>query len=371
MEIRKGPYGHFVIDKIEDMGSINEYTREIIAENIPGHMLPLYIIPTVNCFEASYDFSGLIPINSLIPKGLEEINRLRAALGDLFLSLTTLPDMLLSPSQIIYDPKYIFTDESLSEIKVCFRPYTVEPSKLSLSSLSDSNLRSLLNSEPVSTALSAQEIDGLIYAIEQNDEDLMSKQAKAISEPVAEPVKEAVLLKMNEAKLSVLFCLVSLILTLLKMPLISIFAVIGSVYFMIKTKKIINSKPAIEIPQNDDSNKKEMLFNDEYSSTGGLDAVILTNIDPDTHEEEKLSIYTDTAAIGSDRFLCDIFTPDKEISPVHAQIKKENRSYYVTDVSIDNTTFLDNVRLESGHDYEIKNGQTLMCGRREFKIEIL
>ena len=57
MEIRKGPYGQFVINKLENIDSVNNYTREIIAENIPGHMLPLYIIPAVSTYELSYDCS--------------------------------------------------------------------------------------------------------------------------------------------------------------------------------------------------------------------------------------------------------------------------------------------------------------------------
>ena len=35
MEIRKGPYGHFAINKIEDIDSVHSYTREIVEENIP------------------------------------------------------------------------------------------------------------------------------------------------------------------------------------------------------------------------------------------------------------------------------------------------------------------------------------------------
>ncbi|MBP5180609.1 MAG: FHA domain-containing protein [Clostridiales bacterium] len=371
MEIRKGPYGHFVIERIEDMGSIHEYTREIIAENIPGHMLPLYIIPTVNCYESSYDFSGLKPIRILVPEGLEQINRLRAALGDLLLTLTSLPDLLLSPSQVILDEQYIFTDEKYTEFKVCVRPYKTDPSKLGISSLSGTGLTSFLKSQIISSLLSPEEVDGIIYAVEENDSDLLAKQSELISQPLTEPVKENVLFKMIEAKMTILLCLVSLILVLLKIHSLSMLALFGSICFMVKTKKIIDDKPEIEVGKGTESKKKDMLFGDFNETTGGLDSIILTNIDPDSGEEERLSIYTDTAAIGSDRFLCDIYSPDKEMSPIHAQIKKTGRSYYVTDVSVNNMTFLDNVRLDPKHDYEIKNGQTLMCGRREFKIEIM
>jgi len=63
--------------------------------------------------------------------------------------------------------------------------------------------------------------------------------------------------------------------------------------------------------------------------------------------------------------------PDKGISPIHAEFKKSGHIFYVSDLSDDNETYLDNIRLNPGRDFEIKNGQVLLCGKREFKIEIV
>ena len=375
MEIRKGPYGHYVIKKIEDIDSIHGYTQKIVAENIPGHMLPLYIIPAVSRYEASYDFSGLIPISSCFsipfPSDFVRINKLRRALGDLFFSIADLPDLLLSPSSIIFDERFIFTDEDLSDIRVCFDPVMVDPGDLNINSLTRTDIRKFLNSDSISTVLEPDEIDGILYAIEQNDSELLKKKASIISEPKEEPSSSPVLLDLNEFKLTMLTGIISLIFALLKMPGPALTFALSEVFFAYRTAKHVISLPKVVIPISEDDSKKQMLFGDGSQKASVMQAMILTSRDLTTGQTEKKAIYTDKATIGSDRFLCDIFTPDKEISPIHAQIRKAGRNYYVSDLSSDNTTFLNNVRLEPMREYEIKSDQTLMCGKREFRIEIL
>ncbi len=371
MEIRKGPYGHFVINKIEDIGSINDYTREIVAENIPGHMLPLYIIPAVSHYEASYDFSGLVPLNHIKPSDFEMINKLRKALGDLILFFADLPDYLLAPSSLIIDNKFIFTDEDFTELKVCFDPIRTEPELLNIHSLTRTGLRDFLNSENLTGVIYSDEIDGIIYAVEQNDEELLRLEANKIRKPIDPPHKDSQIIDLIETKIVILMSIISLIFAVVKIPGLALLSVAFEVFFILKIRRILLDMPAITINTPEDDTKKLMLFGNENGKAPGLDALILTSKDPVSGQEDKKAIYTDKAAIGSDRFLCDIFSPDKEISPIHAQIKKVNRTYYVSDLSADNSTFLNNVRLEPGREYEIKSDQILMLGKREYKIEII
>lgn len=371
MEIRKGPYGHFVINKIEDIDSINNYTREIVEENIPGHMLPLYIIPAVSRYEVSYDFSGLTPLSHLIPSDSDKINRLRKALGDLFIFLTSLPDYLLSPASVTFDDRYIFTDESCSELKVCFDPSSVEPSSLNIHSLINSGLRRFLNSPCVTEALYPEEKDAVLFAVEKNDPELLLQEAERIRETVPENKERSYLLNINEFKAVILSSLLSLIFSLTGITFGIWISVAFELFFAVRTVRLVTSQGGLSVPESTDSTRKQMLFGNEDESAVNVDAVVLTYKDPDSGEEEKKAIYTDKATIGSDRFLCDLFTPDREISPVHAQIRKIGKTYYVSDLSSGNNTFLNNIRLEPGREYEIKSDQTLMLGKREYRIRII
>ena len=370
MEIRKGPYGQFVIRKIEDIGSIHNYTQRLIAENIPGHMLPLYVIPAVSTYELSYDFSGLKTLFYNPVPSKPEINKLRKALGDLFLSLCDLPDYLLSPGSVILDDKFIFIDDEFTSLSICFDPAKNPSGKLNIRSLSDAGIKNFLNSNILSQVITSDEIDRMIYAVEQNDEGLLRQEANKIMIPLPEPEVHAVLLELNEFKLTVLLSLLSLIFMMLKLPVPSLLAVIAESVFAVKTYKLIKDKPEITVAEDTDNSRRHMLFGDSEKATS-IDALILTTADPSTGKEEKRAVYTDKAAIGSDRFLCDIFVPDKDMSAIHAQLKKIGSTYYVCDLSSDNSTFINNVRLAPGQDYEIKTGQVLMCGKREFRIEIM
>ena len=371
MEIRKGPYGHYVIRKIEDIGSINDYTQKIVAENIPGHMLPLYIIPTIDHYEASYDFSGLSPLAHMIPMDITGINKLRKAAGDLFSFLADLPDFLLSPASAVLDGRYIFTDEDYSDLNICFDPVKVRPDTLNIRSLSSTGIRDLLNSECMSKAISPEEVDGIIYAIEQNDSDLLRKEAAKIMIPIEEEKPQSMLLGLNEFKALILASILSLIFAVTGLTLLSFIAVSAEVFFAVKIRKGLMNSPKIHIPVSGEQTKKLMLFGNETGGGRCLDALILTSRDAVTGSEEKKAIYTDNATIGSDRFLCDVYTPDDAISPIHAQIRKIGRTYYVSDLSKDNSTFLNDMRLESGREYEIKSEQILMCGNKEFRIDII
>ena len=371
MEIRKGPYGQFVIKKIGDIGSIHTYTQRIVEENIPGHMLPLYVIPAVSTYELSYDCSGLIPLSVQPLSHNPEFNRLRKALGDLFLSLCRFPDYLLSPASVILDERFMFTDKDYSSISICYDPSIPAKGKLSISSLADAGLRAFLKSQNLRGILTSDETDRILYAVEQNDENLLILEAGRIMQPLPEEDKRSELIMLNEFKLTILLSLISLIFALLKFTIPSLLAVVIESAFAVRTFRTLKNKPEIVISDVRDSSKRIMLFGDSENNGNIVDALILTTSDPVNGQEEKRAVYTDKAAIGSDRFLCDICYPDKEMSAIHAQIKKTGSTYYVSDLSADNSTFLNDIRLTPGQDYEIKSEQVLMCGRREFRIQIM
>lgn len=84
----------------------------------------------------------------------------------------------------------------------------------------------------------------------------------------------------------------------------------------------------------------------------------------------QFGIYADNVTIGSDRFIADIFIEDDTISNLHAKIKRIDRSYFLEDYSIDNQSYIDNRRINSYTQYEIKNGQSITLGRLEFNFFI-
>ena len=371
MEIRKGPYGHFAVKKIDDIGSLHSYTRGIVEENIPGHMLPLYVIPGMSSYEVSYDFSGLTSVFSLIPNEPSKINKLRKAFGDLFFSLSFLPDYLLSPAAVAFDGRFIFTDEDYSELKVCFDPVKTDPRDLNIRSLSSTGFRSFITSGSLSGILMPDEIDGLIYAAEQNDEELFRKEAEKIRLPLEEPEVKHELPSILKFKAAILMTVISVIFTFLSFYIPAcLCASAGLVLIAMVRNEAKNKTPAI-IPEETDGTRKEMLFGDNERTVNAIDALVLSYEDKASGRTEQRAVYTDSAAIGSDRFLCDIYIEDPKTSPVHALMRKSGRNYYVRDISSDNMTFLDNIRLDARREYEIKNGQSLICGETEFRIEIL
>ena len=73
-------------------------------------------------------------------------------------------------------------------------------------------------------------------------------------------------------------------------------------------------------------------------------------------------------------FIVDIETGaffDLPVDPKEKSLNMLNGIYYISDLSSDNSTYLNNIRLIPGREYEIKSDQTLICGNKEFRIEII
>lgn len=367
MEIRKGPYGHYAIEKIGNTHNICYYSHEIISENILGHMLPVYINPSIEGYELYFDYSGLSQLKDRKPSNLDEKNKLRECLGDLLLTFSLLPDYLLSPMSVTLDENYIFVDNSFKSLYVCYNPSKIKPEKLNLSSLLDAGIRNLLESDIFKEIILPEETDKIIYSLQTEDEKLFIQGANNIRTPLEEEKKENPLLKQFDFQRCLAAGILSLGFTLLHYPLPSIILVFISLLLGIKTYlQICVFKNDSNSKEQDDS-KTKILFGSNQGNV--LSCLILTSEDINGDKISK-AIYTDKATIGSDRFLCDIFIDDESISPIHAEIKKTEKSYFICDISSDNSTFLDNVRLEPQKDYEVKSGQTLICSQKEFQIEI-
>ena len=128
----------------------------------------------------------------------------------------------------------MFIDEDLSEIRVCFDPRIISPSDLCIGSIKKAGLRELLNSQCMEGILQPDEIDGLLYAAEQNDEDLFRKESQKIMVPLSEPEKTSELLELPEFKMIILASILSLIFTLIKIPAAALIFVATEVFFAVK-----------------------------------------------------------------------------------------------------------------------------------------
>ncbi|MCQ2516706.1 MAG: FHA domain-containing protein [Saccharofermentans sp.] len=368
MEIRKGPFGHFAVEKIGSIDSICDYSREIISENILGHMLPVYINPSINGYELYYDYSGLSSLSDKRANNQNDINKIRSCLGDLLLTFSLLPDYLLSPSSLKLDEKYVFIDDEYKCFSVCFNPIKTTPDKLNIAALGEAGLREFLESDSLTNVIKTEEIDKIIYALQTNDEVLFIKCANEISTPIIEEIKQLSLFHNSDFSRCIITSIFSLFFVIMGYSIPSVILLLISIALGLKTYLLLRIKDTTYNPPSiRDDSKTEMLFGNNNSA---LSCLILTSKDINGDTISK-SIYTNKATIGSDRFLCDIFIDDDNISAIHAEITQADKSYFIRDLSRDNSTFLDNVRLEPQKEYEIKSGQTLLVSRTEFQIEIM
>jgi len=313
MEIRKGPFGHFAVESTGSSDFVFNYAREIIAENIPGHLLPVYINRSPDSLELSFDFSGLRPLNNcLFPKDLKSVNRFREAIGDLFLSFCSLPDFLLSPGNLVLDPNYMFTTDELDCIYVCLKPVKTEENSLVLSSIEKAGFKKFLTELIPSGIISSEDLDALTYAAQKNDEALFRKHAEELKKPKTQEVKSSGLIKSPEFKLSASACLLSLSVTMLNITIPGVLLMFASAVFLIKAIKQTAPKDDIKAKiRKADEAKIEMLFGDEEENPEAMGVLVLSSTNRNGEIERK-SVYTQKACLGSDRFLCDILCRTKE-----------------------------------------------------------
>ena len=87
-------------------------------------------------------------------------------------------------------------------------------------------------------------------------------------------------------------------------------------------------------------------------------------------DKKAYGLYASETNIGSDRFLSDIYIDAENISALQAKIIREDNYFYIMDCSDRNNTYLGNRKLEKDKLYEIKNGQGIRFGDKEYEFKI-
>ena len=377
MMIRKGPFGHFAVEENFSGSEVFEYALEVIDDK-GEFFLPVYINKTFDGKEIAFDFSGMMPINefeSLSPDAKHKMISLRRkSIGDLFLSINSMLDLLLNPAQLITDSKYVFTDKLGTEIKLCYLPLeTTLP--LKLSSINTRNLERLLNHSFFRTALTEDEISSLICSVSNNDEGMLVKTAKKIKEsPISYQVTSLIELKFTKPDdkllISFAFCILSLIsYYVFGVPIALISLVFSLTTVVLYVRGVLPSiMCAFTTKQEDNSERIRMFFDD--TEEHNMNCAFLESIKPVDGAYLKYAIYQDCTVIGSDRFLSDFYIDNQSISPIHAQIFLTQDTVYLSDYSANGSTYIDDKPIIPENKYEVKNNQKIRFGNIDFKIKI-
>ena len=370
MMIRKGPFGHFAVEEIGSGESIYEYAIEIVDGNNNDPFLPVYVNKSFDGVELAFDFSGYIPIeefinNKVVRTAIGSAAR-RNSIGGLFLSIHHLIDELINPSMVLIDPRYIFTDSSGSLVKVCCMPVKTDvPNRLC--SINSRNMELLLGSQFFSEVLTEDEINALVYSINNNDEDMFVRTASAIaSEPkTATDTKDI----SDKLVLSLLLALSSFVCMFISTWL-SLAAFVAAVLLTVLYIRGLTPEFSLNTNKQDDSvdDRSRILFDD--SGKYGLNCAFLESYTPVDGAIIKYAVYQDLTTIGSDRFLSDLYINSPDVSPIHAQIFLTEDTVYLSDCSSDGKTFIDDKQITPEVKHEIKNGQKITFGSVDFSLSI-
>ena len=368
MKIRKGPYGYFAVFEIENMQLVYKYAWDIIKEHLIEGLLSAYDDETRKGNELLYDFSGLIKITD---EGAVSTDRKtkRKAIGDPFNLIIKLEDYILPADNLLLDPDYIFFDAEHKKLNLCYLPLTVE-TKNDISSLGYDRIEKLLSCDFFRTSLSEDEITSLIYSVKSNDEDLYSKVTESILTKDEAQKKEFNVNRLSFILLMI-FSFITLVFSVLFLDRIcSVF--LGIIFCGLLVKTLYDYKKDKEITENNElrSERTKILFEKDPDLPDD-DCNLFSFASIESEDDKKAyGIYANETIIGSDRFLSDIHIEDEEISALQAKIIKEDNSFYITDCSDRNNTYLENRTLEKDKLYEIKDGHELRFGNKVFQFKI-
>ena len=195
MLIKKGPFGYFAVERFDSSECIFSYAGEVIDKNRSGCLLPCSIDTSGISSSAYFDFSGLISVRqsgSAVLHGSRRFKKLskllderRRSAGDFFCLVPVLLDNLISPSAIVLDPEFVFTDEDGSYIRFCLLPCKSSPESICLSSLGAERLEVFLAEPFFDEVLTTDEKQELIYSVKTGDEALFLKCARLIRDSEA------------------------------------------------------------------------------------------------------------------------------------------------------------------------------------------
>lgn len=362
---------------MEASGKFNRYVTEIIANSIPESFISFYIAasPVTGKAEISYDCTGLTPLSSELINNTER-RLLRKAVGDLFLSFIRCLDLLIPLTGLIWSPGYIFWDQGRKSIRMCITPYITDSVDLSLSSLGDGKIETILNQEIFQLILSSDEISSLCTAVKNNDEELLETMALRIRKEDPEELLKAAVEQKKSLKYKSLFVGVLILLSILGITngnsLLWGLGCLLAVFLLYRILTEARETSVTEKATNNQitSDRKSIYFDEAAPKSDIISCLILKSQKMIGDKYVNKAIYTSKSTIGSDPFLSDVLISDSTISEIHIEITKGDNAYYVTDISKDNTTYLDHRRLEPDKPYEVKNGQVLRCGEYDFDIVI-
>ena len=422
MQIKKGPYGYYALEKFDSPDRLCTYAEEVIAGNSSDFYLKPnteYIGSGIMC---SFEFSGYLPVTdpefSVFPPGkrntphkkdLKNLALRRRSVGDLFYTFVKLLDNLISPACVVLDPEMVFTDPEGITVKLCCLPMKIRPEELCLSALDASRLERLLNCDFFKSILSNDEINSLVFSVRENNEERFLMTAGVIrgtgdDEPESLPVMNA---DTKNKKISLPFSLKAYskeekdLLTACLSAFLSFASLAAKMilpcflfFFLsivILVVSLLNQKKKEVHIRKEESQQKarqrsSILFSDSAFAEADRDASHISDTSGDKLQFQPLcsgqltlisdnkginpnySVYLDETNIGSDCFLSDIVLDDPEIAPLHAVIIQKNGSFYLEPAKGSGKTYLEDSPVENGKIYEIKTGQKITVGDIEFRF---
>ena len=408
MQIKKGPYGYYAIEKFDSPDKLCSYAEEVIA----GNKTDFYLRPVTDIFGSgamcSFEFSGYMQItdpefsvfspnkkNASKKKDAKNLSLRRKSAGDLFYAVAKLLDNLISPSCLVLDPNMMFTDPDGITVKMCCLPIKSDPNDLCISSLGASRLENLLNCDFFKSIITDDERNALVYSVKENKEELFLKVARiikgiddepalALPEQNSERTTQLTGTVKNLSKsdrdlviagLSAFLSLAS-ILNRMLLPCF-LFYFLALIIFATTLLNMRKSKENIKKEESEEVSKQRssILFSDitEVSDNNEnlfipLTSGKLTLISDRTDVKKNYSVYLSETTIGSDCFLSDIVIDDPLIAPLHAVIRQKDGAFYLEPSKGTGRTYIEDSPIENGKSYEIKSGQKISFGEIDFRF---
>ena len=408
MQIKKGPYGYYAIEKFDSPDKLCSYAEEVIA----GNKTDFYLRPVTDIFGSgamcSFEFSGYMQItdpefsvfspnkkNASKKKDEKNLSLRRKSAGDLFYAVAKLLDNLISPSCLVLDPNMMFTDPEGITVKMCCLPIKSDPNDLCISSLGASRLENLLNCDFFKSIITDDEKNALVYSVKENKEDLFLKIARiikglddepalALPEQNSERTTQLTGTVKNLSKsdrdlviagLSAFLSLAS-ILNRMLLPCF-LFYFLALIIFATTLLNMRKSKENIMKEESEEVSKQRssILFSDITQTSDSdenlfvpLTSGKLTLISDRTDIKKNYSVYLSETTIGSDCFLSDIVIDDPLIAPLHAVIRQKDGAFYLEPSKGTGRTYIEDSPVENGKSFEIKSGQKISFGEIDFRF---
>lgn len=372
MYMNRGPYGSFMTENLTDETVLSEYALELLQSGMHDCFLKVYtdysgIIPRL-----SFEYTGFITLNEFDENYFlttdSAVDR-RKSIGNLFISIINASGHLLSPETILLNPEYIFTDSEGKNIKLCMKPVETDECNSEINSLESEQIEELLNHHFFSDVLSKDEMTDIVFSIQSNDCNRLYEICSKImsTEPVGFQKKGRINL--------IYFSGIFTVLAFVFMPgtascFLTLAALITLVIWKIRNPNLTVEKKSKPDRKEISQARSEILFSDEKQILQDRLPFLTISSDSNCEIEINKAIYTEDASIGSDRFLSDICIMDDSISAVHCRITYDKGSYFITDVSRDGKTFVEDRRIIPNTPFEIKNGQKLTVGKCPLIVKI-